>query len=88
MYLGSMFKTEKCLCSFDRLLHSEVAKLTEECRRTSSDLEVSRQEVENLKHQLQGYVSEVRRIEELLARKVCKLCGICWLFISFHILIY
>jgi hypothetical protein len=63
-----------------------VAKLTEDCRRANSDLESSRREVENLKHQLQEYVSEVRRIEELLARKVCEMCGAAFavFFISFH----
>ena len=63
------------MCPFDRLLHSDLAKLTEDCRRACCDRESSRQEVENLKLQLQGYVSEVKRAEEMLARKVCKMCG-------------
>jgi hypothetical protein len=74
------------VCPFDRLLHSDLAKLTEDCRRANSDLECSRQEVENLKLQLQGYVSEVRRVEELLARKVCDIRGATFavFFVSFH----
>jgi chromosome segregation ATPase len=67
--------TEKCVHPFNRLLHSDLANLTEECRRANSDLESSRKEVEDLKHRLQGYVSEVRRVEELLAKKVCKMSG-------------
>jgi len=63
------------LCPLDRLLHSDLAKLTEDYRRACSDRESSRQEVENLKLQLQGYVSEVKRAEELLTMKVCKMCG-------------
>jgi len=51
-----------------------LAKLTEDYRHACIDRESSRQEVENLKLQLQGYVSEVKRAEELLARKVCKMC--------------
>jgi hypothetical protein len=65
--------TEKYVCHFDRLLHSDMANLTEDLRRANSDLESSHREVENLKHQLQEYVSEVRRVEELLAKKVCKI---------------
>jgi centrosomal protein CEP135 len=61
--------------SFCRLLHSNLANLTEDLRLAKSDLESSRREVENLKHQLQEYVSEVRRVEELLAKKVCKISG-------------
>jgi centrosomal protein CEP135 len=61
---------EKYVCPFCRLLHSDLANLTEDLRRAKSDLESSRREVENLKHQLQEYVSEVRRVEELLAKKV------------------
>jgi hypothetical protein len=63
-----------------------LAKLTEDCRRASSDHERSCQEAENLKLQLQGYVSEVKRAEELLARKVCEICGgaFALLFISFY----
>jgi hypothetical protein len=67
--------TEKYVCHFDRLLHSDLANLTEDLRRANSDLESSHREVENLKHQLQEYVSEVRRVEELLAKKVCKMSG-------------
>ena len=63
------------MCPLDRLLHSDLAKLTEDYRRACSDRESSRQEVENLKLQLQGYVSEVKRAEELLTMKVCKMCG-------------
>lgn len=62
--------TENYLCPFVRRLHSDLASLAEDCRRANNDLEASRQEVENLKHQLQEYVSEVRRVEEMLARKV------------------
>jgi hypothetical protein len=51
---------EKYPCPFDRHLHSDLASVAEDCRRASNNLEVSRQEVENLKHQLQEYVSEVR----------------------------
>ena len=74
------------MCPFDRLLHSDLAKLTEDYRRANSELECSRQEVENLKLQLQGYVSEVRRVEELLARKVCDIRGATFavFFVSFH----
>lgn len=64
-----------------------MAKLTEDYRRASSDHERSCQEEENLKLQLQGYVSEVKRAEELLARKVCEVCGGAFavLFISLYI---
>jgi hypothetical protein len=67
--------TEKYVCRFDRRLHSDLANLTENLRRANSDLESSRREVENLKHQLQEYVSEVRRVEELLAKKVGIISG-------------
>jgi hypothetical protein len=60
---------------FARLLHSNFANVTEDCRQARSDLEASHQEVENLKRQLQEYVSEVRQVEELLAKKVCKMSG-------------
>jgi predicted nucleic acid-binding Zn-ribbon protein len=66
---------EKYVCCFDRLLHSDLANLTENLRRANNDLESSRREVENLKHQLQEYVSEVRRVEELLAKKVYEISG-------------
>jgi len=62
------------LFPLDRLLHSDFAKLTEDYQRACSDRESCRQEVENLKLQLQTYVSEVKRAEEMLARKVCRMC--------------
>jgi centrosomal protein CEP135 len=65
-----LYPHRKFCTSFDRRLHSDLASLTEDCRRANSDLEASRQEVENLKRQLQEYVSEVRRVEEMLANKV------------------
>ncbi|XP_071453022.1 centrosomal protein of 135 kDa-like isoform X1 [Hetaerina americana] len=53
----------------NRRIQDDLASLTNDCRITHRELEDSRREVEDLKLQLQGYVDEVRRIEELLARK-------------------
>jgi len=54
----------------NRKLQDDLAALTCEMRNMQRELETSRAECYDLKRQLQTYVSEVRRAEELLNRKV------------------
>ncbi|XP_011052549.1 PREDICTED: centrosomal protein of 135 kDa isoform X2 [Acromyrmex echinatior] len=53
----------------NRKLQDDLAALTCEMRNMQRELETSRAECYDLKRQLQTYVSEVRRAEELLNRK-------------------
>lgn len=55
----------------NRRLQDDLAAVTCEIRTLQRELEASRAESHDLKRQLQTYVSEVRRAEELLNRKVC-----------------
>lgn len=54
----------------NRKLQDDLAAVTCEVRNMQRELEASRAEAYDLKRQLQTYVSEVRRAEELLNRKV------------------
>lgn len=54
----------------NRKLQDDLAAVTCEVRNMQRELETSRAECYDLKRQLQTYVSEVRRAEELLNRKV------------------
>lgn len=58
----------------NRKLQDDLAAVTCEVRNLQRDLETSRAECYDLKRQLQTYVSEVRRAEELLNRKVNPEC--------------
>lgn len=58
----------------NRRIQDDLAAATCEVRNLQCEIEASRAESYDLKRQLQTYVSEVRRAEELLNRKV----------ISFH----
>ncbi|XP_011647939.1 centrosomal protein of 135 kDa isoform X2 [Pogonomyrmex barbatus] len=53
----------------NRKLQDDLAAVTCEVRNMQRELEISRAECYDLKRQLQTYVSEVRRAEELLNRK-------------------
>nr|CAD7605616.1 unnamed protein product [Timema genevievae] len=53
----------------NRRLQDDLAAAIQDCRVANHSLEESRQEVENLKRQLQDYVDEVRRVEEILTLK-------------------
>ena len=54
----------------NRRIQDDLAATTCEVRNLQRELETSRAESFDLKRQLQTYVSEVRRAEELLTRKV------------------
>lgn len=54
----------------NRKLQDDLASMTCEVQNLTRELEASRAECYDLKRQLQTYVSEVRRAEELLNRKV------------------
>lgn len=54
----------------NRRLQDDLAAVTCEIRTLQRELEASRAESYDLKRQLQTYVSEVRRAEELINRKV------------------
>lgn len=51
-------------------IQDDLASVTCECRNLQRELEASRAESYDLKRQLQTYVTEVRRAEDLLNRKV------------------
>ena len=54
----------------NRRLQDDLAAVTCEVRNLQRELDISRAESFDLKKQLQTYVSEVRRAEELLNKKV------------------
>lgn len=58
------------LCAENRRLQEDLATMTSELRALQRELDSARCESVDLKRQLQTYVSEVRRFEELLDRKV------------------
>lgn len=53
----------------NRRLQSDLAAVTSDLRSIKREYEISRKEVEEMKQQLQHYVDEVRRIEDILSRK-------------------
>uniref|UniRef100_A0A1B6D0U7 Centrosomal protein of 135 kDa n=3 Tax=Clastoptera arizonana TaxID=38151 RepID=A0A1B6D0U7_9HEMI len=53
----------------NRRLQNDLAAVTSDCQIANRNLESTRREVEDLKLQLQGYVTEVRRVEEILQQK-------------------
>lgn len=57
------------VCSYSRL-QNDLAALTRDYKENARALECSRQEVEDLKLQLQGYVAEARRVNQMLEEKV------------------
>lgn len=54
----------------NRRLQDDLAAVSCEVRSILKDLEASKAESQDLKRQLQTYVTEVRRAEELLSEKV------------------
>ena len=59
----------------NRRLADDLAAVSCEVRNLYKDLEASKAEAHDLKRQLQTYVSEVRRAEDLLSQKVWSWCG-------------
>ncbi|XP_077288277.1 uncharacterized protein LOC143912779 [Arctopsyche grandis] len=53
----------------NRRLQSDLAAITADLRSVKREYETSRKEVDEMKQQLQHYVDEVRRIEDILNRK-------------------
>lgn len=53
----------------NRRLQSDLAAVTNDLRSIKREYDISRKEVEEMKQQLQHYVDEVRRIEDILSRK-------------------
>lgn len=53
-----------------RRLQNDLSSVTCDCREARNELEISKRQVEDLKRQLQHYVAEVKRFEDLMSQKV------------------
>ncbi|XP_066998908.2 centrosomal protein of 135 kDa [Anabrus simplex] len=69
MELDTVERARECTLRENRRLQDDLAAATQDCRATARDLDIAREECEALKRQLQDYVSEIRRVEDLLAQK-------------------
>ena len=58
----------------NRRIQDDFASVTYEVRQLTKELDASKAESADLKRQLQTYVSEVRRAEDLLCHKVIFYC--------------
>lgn len=56
----------------NRRLQDDLTSAVKDCHLARRQLENEKKEVENLKRQLQQYVNEVKRAEELLFKKVSR----------------
>lgn len=53
-----------------RRIQEELARCVADGRRVHKDLEIAKRQIEDLKMQLQHYVAEVKRAEDLISQKV------------------
>lgn len=58
------------MCFFFRRLQNDLSSVTCDCRDARKELDLAKREVEDLKRQLQQYVAEVKRTEDLISQKV------------------
>lgn len=61
---------KQALARENRRLQDDLAAATKDCLTARRELDMDKQDVENLKKQLQQYVTEVKKAEELLTKKV------------------
>jgi centrosomal protein CEP135 len=67
-----MEQSERCkeqLMRENRRLNDELTVAVKDVHSCRCELELEKQEVENMRRQLQQYVCEVKRVEELLSQK-------------------
>ncbi|KAK6637475.1 hypothetical protein RUM44_007892 [Polyplax serrata] len=60
---------KQALARENRRLQDDLAAATKDCLTARRELDMDKQDVENLKKQLQQYVTEVKKAEELLTKK-------------------
>lgn len=53
-----------------RRLQEDLLACTTDCKKSNTELEIARRQIEDLKRQLQTYVAEVKRTEDLISHKV------------------
>lgn len=53
-----------------RRIQNELTSCVAECRQAKNELEIAKRQIEDLKTQLQHYVAEVKRTEDLISQKV------------------
>lgn len=71
----------------NRRLQDDLSVMTRENQKLNSELQETLEEREQLKHQVQDYIMEVKRIEDVLARKVSLKAFVLWtLFVTVLIL--
>lgn len=71
----------------NRRLQDDLSVMTRENQKLNSELQETLEEREQLKHQVQDYIMEVKRIEDVLARKVSLKTFVLWtLFVTVLIL--
>jgi uncharacterized membrane protein len=64
-----------------RRLQDDLTSALKDCKISQKKLVLAQKEVEDLKQRLQNYVSEVQRVEEVLAQKVIAIILIFLLFL-------
>lgn len=60
---------KEALIRENRRLQDDLSSAAKDCITARRELEIEKQDVENLKKQLQQYVAEVKKAEELLTKK-------------------
>lgn len=58
------------ISDFCRRVQEELAACIAEGKNVHKDLEIAKRQIEDLKQQLQHYVAEVKRTEDLITQKV------------------
>lgn len=74
--LEAMKRTRDSTLQENRRLQSDLAAATCDCRDSRRELETCKRQVDDLKTQLQHYVAEVKRTEDLISNKVRFKCRI------------
>lgn len=72
----------------NRRLQDDLAVMTRENQKLNSELQETLEDREQLKHQVQDYIMEVKRIEDVLARKVSSTTVNTLVFVLLTILIW
>lgn len=72
----------------NRRLQDDLAVMTRENQKLNSELQETLEDREQLKHQVQDYIMEVKRIEDVLARKVSSTTVNTLVFLLLTILIW
>ncbi|XP_017768019.1 PREDICTED: centrosomal protein of 135 kDa-like isoform X2 [Nicrophorus vespilloides] len=67
--LQTLTRSRDSLLLENRRLQDDLAACTASCRSSNAELEIAKRQVQDLKTQLQHYVAEIKRIEDMMTSK-------------------